>query len=87
MIQDIYPHRLRNEFIPDRPLDGAGLAFLFRGPDVLCRVQDNEIALPQVRDFPEAGEYRFLFSLDSVPCYLAAKGPAEAPVGWEYTMR
>ena len=84
MIQDIYPHRLRNEFIPDRQLDGAGLAFLFRGPDVLCRVQDNEIALPQVRDFPEAGEYRFLFTLDSAPCYLAAKGPAEAPVGWEY---
>ena len=84
MIQDIYPHRLRNEFIPGRALDGAGLAFLFRGAEVLCRVENDEAELPRVNDFPEAGEYRFLFTLDDVPCYLASKGPDEASEGWEY---
>ncbi len=84
MIQDIYPHRLRNEFIPGRPLEESGWAFIFQGPGVLCRVQNDEVVLPHVSDFPNFGEYRFLFTLDSAPCYLAANGPTEAPEGWEY---
>lgn len=84
MIQDIYPHKLHNEFIPDRPLDPAGAAFIIRGPEVLCRFEGDAVALPRVSDFPDAGEYRFLFTLDDAPCYLAVDADVEPPEGWEY---
>ena len=84
MIQDIYPHRLRNEFVPNRPLDEEGYAFLFRGGEVLCRFESDRVSLPRVRELSNAGEYRFLFTLDTTPCFLAMEAPEEAPVGWEY---
>lgn len=81
MIQDIYPHKLHNEFIPDRPLDAEGLAFIIRGGDAVCRFEGDAVVLPRVRDFP--GEYRFLFELDETPCFLAVGDVDEAPAGWE----
>ena len=84
MIQDIFPHKLHNEFIPDRPVDADGLAFLFRGPDVLCRVKGDEVLLPRVRELKDIERFRFLFTLDDVPCYLALGTAPEAPAGWEY---
>ena len=70
MIQDIYPHRLRNEFIPARPMDPEGLLFCFDGDSVLCRIENDSVALPRVKDIPSAAERRYLFALDDVPCYL-----------------
>ena len=84
MIQDIHPHRLRNEFIPDCPLDEAGLLFCLRGADVLCRIEGDAVALPRVRDLSNVGECRFLFRLDDVKCYMAVVAPKAAPAGWEY---
>ena len=84
MIQDIFPHKLHNEFIPDRPVDADGLAFLFHGPDVLCRVKGDEVLLPRVRELKDIERFRFLFTLDDVPCYLALGTAPEAPAGWEY---
>ncbi|MBQ6374419.1 MAG: NAD(+) diphosphatase [Clostridia bacterium] len=84
MIQDIQPHRLHNEFIPDCPIDQAGLLFCIKGPDVVCRVDGTEVVLPKVRDLPEITEHRFLFTLDNTHCYLALNAPESAPDGWEY---
>lgn len=84
MIQDIFPHRLRNEFIPDCPLDADGLLFLFRGGDVLCRIEDGTVHMPAVRDIPGISEHRYLFALDGVPCFLGMDEAVEAPAGWEY---
>ena len=53
MIQDIHPHKLHNEFIPGRPLDDDGLLFVFRGPEVLCRVAGDVVVLPRVREIVE----------------------------------
>jgi len=83
MIQDIYPHKLHNEFIPDRPLDAAGLLFAFRGPEVLCRIEGDAVTLPRVGDIGGMPEYRFLFTLDETPCFWGM-GEAEAPAGWQY---
>ena len=74
MIQDIYPHRLRNEFIPARPLDAEGLQFCFEGDSVLCRIEDDKVTLPRVKDIPSEAERRYLFALDDVPCYLDMEG-------------
>ena len=82
MIQDIFPHKLHNEFIPNRSIDGAGWLFAIRGRDVVCRVEAGRVVLPRVREI--AGECRFLFTLDDTPCYLALEAPETAPAGWEY---
>ena len=70
MIQDIYPHRLRNEFVPDRPVDPEGWLFRFEGESLLCVIDGDAVRLPRVKDIPSAGERRYLFALDDVPCYL-----------------
>ena len=85
MIQDIYPHRLRNEFVPDRPLDPQGWLFCFRGPQVLCNVTDAALTLPRVDALPGFQEYRYLFELDGVPCFLGLGEPEAFPDEWEFT--
>ena len=83
MIQDIYPHRLHNEFIPHRALDGEGIGFAFDGPKVLCRFEGNAVRLPRVKELGEEKAWRFLFTLDETPCYLL-EAALDAPEGWEY---
>ena len=70
MIQDIYPHRLRNEFVPDRPVDPEGWLFRFDGDSLLCAIDGDGVGLPRVKDIPSASERRYLFALADVPCYL-----------------
>ena len=70
MIQDIYPHRLRNEFVPDCPVDPEGWLFRFDGDSLLCAIDGDGVGLPRVKDIPSASERRYLFALDDVPCYL-----------------
>ena len=84
MIQDIYPHRLRNEFIPERPLDENGLLFAMKGPDVLCRIADDAVCVPTVREVPGVTSYTYLFELDGVACFLADEPPEAIPDGFEY---
>lgn len=71
MIQDIQPHALRIEYVPDAPIAADGLLFLFEGGSVLCKIEDGAVILPRVGDFPEAGkDARYLFALDGRPCFL-----------------
>lgn len=85
MIQDIKPHVLRNEFIPDKPVDGDGLLFAFHEDSVLCAIDGGAVRLPRVKELPGAGEARYLFALDDVPCYLGMVWPGQAPAGFDWT--
>ena len=82
MIQDIYPHRLRNEFIPGRAPEPSGWLFRFTPEGLVCCVTEAGISLPRLADLP-GGERRYLFALDGAPCYLDVDAPAEVPEGWE----
>ena len=84
MIQDIYPHKLHNEFIPGKAAEASGLLFAFHGLDVLCRVEDGAVVLPKVGEMACEGDPVFLFVLDDVPCYLGSLGGDAAPEGWEF---
>ena len=84
MIQDIYPHRLRNEFIPARPVDPEGLLFRFDGDRVLCAIEGDRVALPRVKDFSSDAERRYLFALDDTPCYLDMEGKGRSAEGLEW---
>ena len=84
MIQDIFPHKLHNEFIPGKPVEEGGLLFAFRGPEVLCRIEDGAVRLPRVGELEAVEATTFLFMLDDAPCYLARCTQQDAPAGWEY---
>ncbi|MBQ3476612.1 MAG: NAD(+) diphosphatase [Clostridia bacterium] len=84
MIQDIYPHRLRIEFIPARPVDPEGLLFRFDGDSVLCAIEGDRVALPRVKDFSSDAERRYLFALDDTPCYLDMEGKGRSAEGLEW---
>ena len=84
MIQDIFPHVLRNAFVPDRQVDPEGLLFRFNGDCVLCSIEAGEVRLPRVNTLPAAGERRYLFALDDVPCYLDIQASDDAPEGLEW---
>ncbi len=76
MIQDIFPHRLRNEFIPGKAVESGGILFAFEGGAVACRIRDGAVELPRVG---ERRDGRYLFALDDAPCYLCEG----VPEGWE----
>ena len=84
MIQDIYPHKLHNEYIPDRPLDPEGWLMVFDGQNVLCRIEGNAVMLPRVKEIAGVNGYQYLLTLDDVPCFLAVGGLAETPGGWDF---
>ena len=84
MIQDIFPHRLHNAFIPGRALDPAGLLFVFRGNEVLCGIEQDTMVLPRVGQIAEISSHRFLFTLDESPCFWGMDDMTDAPGGWQF---
>ena len=74
MIQDIFPHRLRNEFIPSRAVDPEGWLFAFHGGGLLCHIEGGAVRLPQVKDAVTVADCRYLFALDGTPCFLDMDG-------------
>ena len=80
MIQDIYPHRLRNEFEPDAQMKPGEPLFLFKKDAVACAIEDGRVRLPLTRADTKA---RFLFRLDDRACWLGEEG-SELPEGCEW---
>lgn len=80
MIQDINPHQLHNEYelyspAPDDPV------CCFRGGDLLSDPQGH---LPRWKQIPQGVEYRYLFSLDGVPWFLALPQQPLTLNGFDY---
>ena len=74
MIQDIFPHRLRNEFIPGRGVEDGDWLFVFRDGGVMCAIEDGAVILPRAGEGRGLAGGRFLFTLDGVGCALAEDG-------------
>lgn len=70
MIQDIAPHKLRNEFIPGKTASADGQCFVFRGREMLSRVRDGKVELPRRSEFPEDAECVYLFAIDKTEYFL-----------------
>ena len=87
MIQDIYPHKLHNQFDIPTP-SGDNVICLFDGRDVACRYEeDKTLSLPRRSDFASEIPSVYLFSLDDTRYYLAgfsaddnAAGSASIPL-------
>ena len=82
MIQDIFPHRLRNEFIPGRMADPTGWLFAFREGGLLCRIEGGAVCLPRVEEALPLADCRYLFALDGTPCFLDMDGGQSLPEGY-----
>ncbi|SCW32145.1 NAD+ diphosphatase [Ruminococcaceae bacterium YRB3002] len=83
MIQDIYPHRLHNEFIADKKAGANDRVFVFDGNNCLVHIDDGQLILPTAAELG-AGEYTFLFALDDADYYRAAPPVVKAPEGFEF---
>ena len=88
MIQDIYPHKLKNEYDPSKTPKPESIVMAFHGNDVLLKAEDGVIEYPRVKDFPawkdaatpeEAAEaagsaLQYLFTVDDDEFYLLKGG-------------
>ena len=77
MIQDIAPHRLRNEFIPGKTASSDSLCFFFSGREMLHRVRGGKVELPLRSEFPDDAESIYLFAIDETDYYLIREKTGE----------
>ncbi len=73
MIQDIYPHRLRNDYLADRIMGEEDLILYFKDNSFLLKTKGDEYELPRKMDFNntlERTSSTFLFTLNDIPCFL-----------------
>ena len=93
MIQDIAPHRYRNEYIP-LPPDPDSFLLYYDGRKVLLRHTPEGIAFPTFAELEgRAGgealykDYTYLFTIDRARFYLGEPLPSPLPEGyaWEDT--
>lgn len=70
MIQDIFPHRLNNLFLPSPSTSEDDILLDFRGNSILLKANGDQLSFPRRKDFQETMEQTFAFSLDDEPCFL-----------------
>ncbi len=73
MIQDIYPHSFSNLYLDNQTPHENDFIFHYQGNTLLLKTKNDELALPQKKDFQEITietDFVFLFVLDEVSCYL-----------------
>ena len=83
MIQDIKPHKLYNEYRPDKAAVPGDYVFVFDGNSILANIDDGELNLPTV-SMLGAGEYTYLFRVDDTDYYRAAPPVVKAPDGFSF---
>ncbi|MFB6319270.1 NAD(+) diphosphatase [Saccharicrinis sp. FJH54] len=73
MIQDIFPHRFENQYLPDQKLNEESFVFHFTGNDLLLKMNGDVIELPKVKDISFSQDKispTFLFMFDETSCFL-----------------
>lgn len=86
MIQEIAPHQLRNEYLPQAKPSVGDPVFYVRGQDVAVRhVDEDSFDVPRVgSEGVSSSGLTFLFALDGTSCWLApSQGAAQPPEPYE----
>ena len=87
MIQDIYPHKLNNQYDTSAIAEAEDRVLLFDGQKVLART-DGQLAFPKVADFgPDTDlNFRYLFSIDQERYFLpeADAKDVDLPEGYAF---
>lgn len=84
MIQDIYPHRLRNEYHPERKAGADSPVFVFKGAELLVKIEDEQVSLPLRREFQDDAEAIFLFQVDDTDYFLLRTENMTVPEGYRF---
>lgn len=89
MIQDIYPHKLHNEYNPSARVQESSPILNISNGKVLVHTEqfDNGIvAFPMKKELPEKLEYTYLFKVDNREYFLWNKELSEdsIPKGYSY---
>ena len=76
MIQDIYPHKLRNQYDPARKPQDDSYVMAFRKQEVLLCEDPHTVGFPRVCDFSMREDQKealqYLFTIDETDCYMLA---------------
>ena len=72
MLQDIFPYRLHNEYLPNAGLspDDSSVLVVSRGSEILCRAQNGAFDLPMAA---ECDRVQYLISVDGVRFYMPSE--------------
>ena len=72
MIQDIYPHKLDNQFHPGTPIAEEDLIFCVdpKTNAILVRADEADLILPERREFPEGAASIYLLRMDDRNVFL-----------------
>ena len=85
MIQDIAPKHLYNEWKPNAVPKKSSAVVQFCGRDLLCRIDDNGLKLPNRAMFPDGdGAFTYLLELDGKEYYLLRDESKRELDGWTY---
>ena len=89
MIQDIFPHKLHNEFRPGRQPAPDSPLFFFRGDKLLAKVSDGNLILPVCGEFTMTPDQTvFLFAVDEREMFLCLEDGCALPEGYDlYPLR
>ena len=69
MIQDIYPHKLHNEYDNDIVPCKDDIVLCFDGENLLVKL-DGKMIFPKVSDFEEGTKFTYQFKQDDQPFFL-----------------
>lgn len=76
MIQDIYPHKLKNQYDPEKKPAEDSIIMAFRGNEVLMASDENSAVFPRLGDFTMDKERKaslqYLISIDETDCFMLA---------------
>ncbi len=84
MIQDIYPHKLKNTFIPGLEADASSLVIHFN-KDGMILIKSQGKPFPRLSEFKTSPDtLTYLFSMDEDNFFLAEDETVVLPEGTEY---
>jgi NAD+ diphosphatase len=84
MIQDIYPHKLKNTFIPGLEADASSLVIHFN-KDGMILIKSEGKPFPRLSEFKTSPDtLTYLFSMDEDNFFLAEDETIVLPEGTEY---
>ena len=82
MIQDIYPHKLNNQYDKDAAASPEDFALCFDGPKLLLKKTPEGLSFPRVGDFLPGTAGKYLLSVDEQRFFLMPM-PEILPEGCE----
>lgn len=84
MIQEIYPNRLHNEFVPGSVPQPEDVLICVKGNTIMVGENQDDIRFPRRKEMPDNMECRYLFAMDDRSVYYAVEDGMEPLTGFHY---